>query len=118
PDDFADRRGASGWTFAVAGEPDLDRVIRFQSPIAARSHGPTVGVKVNGVERDGAPLGGSPLIGAPVELLDDPVFEGRNGEIATSANEPIVPFAVRIKRSDIALTGRDPIDLSIPGEVA
>jgi len=117
PDDFAEKRGVSGWTFAVAGEPDLDRVIRFQDPVAPRSHGPAVGVKVTAFERDGAAVAASPLVGAPVDLLGGAVFEGRNGDIATSANEPIVPFSLRIGAGAISIAAADPMDLSNPAEV-
>ena len=53
PDPTDELRGVSGYTFALAGEPDLDRVIRFQDPAAPRSHGPRVGVSVVAVAIDG-----------------------------------------------------------------
>jgi hypothetical protein len=118
PDAFDDPRGESGWTFAMPGEPDLDRVIRFQDPVAPRSHGPVVGVRVQGVRRDGAAVAGHVLNGADVSLLESPVFDGRNGQIATSANEPIVPFTIRVGRGESFLLGRDPIDLSNPDDLA
>jgi hypothetical protein len=117
PDAFDDGRGQQGWTFAMAGEPDLDRVIRFRDPVVPRSRGPTVGVVVREVSTNSGIAAGHPLIGAPVELLDDPVFEGRNGLIATSANEPIAPFSMRIAAAGLELVGTDPIDLNHPDEV-
>ena len=52
PDPPDEVRGVSGWTFAVAGEPDLDRVIRLQpAGTITRSGGPTVGVTVTKAER-------------------------------------------------------------------
>jgi hypothetical protein len=69
PDAFDDLRGHGGWTFAVSDEPDLDRIIRFQSPVAPRSHGPTVGVFVTQVTVEGSAVLRHPLIGAPVALL-------------------------------------------------
>ena len=117
PDAFDERRGQQGWTFAMPGEPDLDRVIRFGSPVAPRSRGPTVGVVVRQVSTSSGIVAGHPLIGAPVELLDEPVFEGRNGLIATSANEPIAPFRMRIAVAGLELIATDPIDLHNPDEV-
>jgi hypothetical protein len=118
PDAFDDPRGQLGWTFAMPGEPDLDRVIRFQSPSAPRSRCPAVGVRVTAVRVNGTPSGSSPLVDAPAELLDGAVFEGRNGQIATSAQEPIVPFALRVQAAGVTLLGRDPMDLADANEVA
>ena len=45
PDPSDEPRGVSGWTFAVAGEPDLDRIIRLQPEHAvARVLAPPRGV--------------------------------------------------------------------------
>src|SRR3712207_1058344 len=83
PDPTDEPRGVSGWTFAVAGEPDLDRIIRLQPQGAVnRPFGPPVGVRVTAVSVNGEQVTDHPLQGAPVELLDDPVFEGRNGIVA------------------------------------
>jgi hypothetical protein len=112
PDPWDERRGVSGWTFVYPGEPDLDRIIRFQSPVAPKSHGPGVGVRVTKVMTDGGAVTGHPLIGAEVNLLDSPVFEGRNGIIAESAKEPVVPFNIEIKGASLTLRRSDPIDLS------
>jgi hypothetical protein len=114
PDAFDHPRGNHGWTFAVAGEPDLDRLIRLQNAVAPRSHGPTVGVAVTGVLVDGQAAPAHPLLAAPVELLDGAVFEGRNGLIATAAQEPIVPFHLRIARDSLVLQRLDPVDLTNP----
>jgi hypothetical protein len=118
PDAYDDLRGQFGWTFAMPGEPDLDRVIRFQNPVAPRSRCPAVEVFVTGVCVDGSPSNQHVLLGAAVELLDGAVFDGRNGEIATAAQEPIVPFAVCLRGGGATLLGRDPIDLSNPDDVA
>ncbi len=111
PDAWDDPRGQNGWTFAVPGEPDLDRIIRFQDPVAPRSHGPRIGVAVRALRVDGATIPAHAFLDAPLRLLDSPVFEGRNGEIATSANEPILPFHFKIEASGATLVGRDPIDV-------
>lgn len=104
-------RGVSGWTFAVAGEPDLDRIIRPQAEAAVeRPCEPHIGVSVRTVSVFGEKTGEHPLVGAPFELLDDPVFEGRNGIAAEDAQEPIYPFHVRVGTDGIVLRRehRDP----------
>jgi hypothetical protein len=98
PDPSDEPRGVSGWTFAVAGEPDLDRIIRMQPGGAVqRALGPPVGVAVRAVSVQGAPVAAHPLLGAAVDLLDDPVFEGRNGIVGEDAREPIVPFHLAVR---------------------
>jgi hypothetical protein len=96
PDPYDEPMGVSGRCFAQADEPPLDRIVRFQDPVRPRRHGPPVGVMVRHVLLDEADLPDCPLIDAPVELLDEPRFEGHNGLIADDAFEPIVPFALRI----------------------
>lgn len=101
PDPADEPRGVSGYAQAVAGEPDLDRVIRFQPPGTVwRSHTPKVGVAVRAVALDSAMVPDHPLLGAAVDLLDSPCFEGRNGIVAEDGFEPIVPFVL-----DIATNG-------------
>ena len=108
PDPSDEPRGVSGWTFAVAGEPDLDRVIRLQPDRAVgRTPGPSIGVAVRAVELDGAPVDPHPLAGAAVDLLDDPVFEGRNGIVGEDAAEPIVPFHIAVRGADGLLLRRE-----------
>ena len=48
PDPYDELRGVSGYTFAYANEPDLNRVIYFQPDPAfpVRSHCPEIGVRV------------------------------------------------------------------------
>jgi len=118
PDAFDEPRGQSGWTFAMAGEPDLDRVIRFQNPVAPRSRCPAIGVSVTAVRVNGAGVASHPLLNTPVVLLDNAVYEGRNGDIATSAQEPVVPFALCVQGGGATLIGRDPMDLTDPNEIA
>jgi hypothetical protein len=104
PDPTDEPRGVSGWTSAVAGEPDLDRIIRLQPDGAVnRLHGPTVGVKVRAVSLFGTPQPEHPLLGTPVELLGNPVFEGRNGLAAEDAEEPIFPFHWQSRQGNIVL---------------
>jgi hypothetical protein len=111
PDPCDEPRGVSGWTFAVAGEPDLDRLIRLQPEAAVgRVCGPRIGVTVRAVSLFGDELPDHPLQGARVELLDDPVFEGRNGIAAEDAQEPIYPFHLRVRAEQVLLRRehRDP----------
>jgi hypothetical protein len=110
PDPSDEARGISGWTFSVAGEPDLDRVIRLHDPLSPRSHCPPVGLTVRAVTLAGAAARDHPLLGARVGLLDEPQFEGRNGIAAESGQEPIVPFHLQISGRDFTLRRDDPDD--------
>jgi hypothetical protein len=110
PDPSDEPRGVSGWTHAVAGEPDLDRVLVLQDDDARRvrrSWGPQVGVTVRSADIDGAASADHPLIGARVELLDAPRFEGRNWVIASDGREPIYPLHLRISAPGIVLDKLD-----------
>ena len=104
-DHFEEKRGTDlGWTFATPDEPDLDRIVRFQPGLAVqRRPGVDVGVVVTGVFVDDAEVDDHPLLGALVDLKDNPVFEGRNGQIAGSTEEPIFPFHIAIEGSGIRL---------------
>lgn len=103
PDPTDESRGVSGYAASIAGEPDLDRIVRFHAPVAPRSHCPTVGVRVANVFRNGAAVSGDPLLGARVELMGEPKFEGRNGIIAEAGFEPIVPFHLRVASGRMSL---------------
>jgi hypothetical protein len=92
PDPYDEPRGVSGYMRAYAGEPDLDRIIRFQDPPFLRRHAPMVGVTVRTVSLDGTALPDHPLTGAAVNLHGDPKFEGRNGAVSEDGEEPISPF--------------------------
>lgn len=116
PDAYNHPRGQDGWTFALPGEPDLDRIIRFDGPDAPRSRTPGIGVRVTDFRREGVSEAASPLMGMNVELADAPVFEGRNGQIATSAKEPIVPFTIRLAGGGWMIGGHDPINLALAAE--
>jgi hypothetical protein len=118
PDAFNDPRGQGGWTFAMPGEPDLDRLIRFQEPVAPRSHGPLTSVTIGRVLVSGVPVPGHALIGTAVRLADGALFDGRNGEIATAAQEPIIPFRISVEVAGVRVVGFDPFDLSNPEEVS
>lgn len=97
PDPSDEPRGVSGWTCAVAGEPDLDRILRLQPEGAVpRVPGPPIGVRV----------ASTALTGARVRLLGDPVFDGRNGLANEDTREPIVPFHLRIEGDGVVLERR------------
>lgn len=105
-DPYNDARGVSGWQFALAGEPDLDRVLRFQPEgTFLRPHidpRVRVGVAVTSAQADdGEPI--DAFAGARVELLESPTFEGHNGVFARDAFEPIVPLCLRISAEDLTL---------------
>ncbi|WP_164018109.1 hypothetical protein [Pyxidicoccus trucidator] len=97
PDPADEPRGVSGYTFALANELDLDRIIRFNDPVDPRSHAPQVGVAVRSVLVDGVALPfNHPLVGARVDLLGKPVFDAANGILIEEAYEPIMPFDLQV----------------------
>ncbi len=120
PDPTDEPRGASGYTFAFAGEPDLDRLIYWQPPdpakVPPRLFAPEVGVTVKSAERrDGS--GATPvpaLVGAKVDLLDGPVLENRNWTLTLPGFEPIVPFHLQVATPDIRLYREAPLDPQHP----
>jgi hypothetical protein len=119
PDPSDEPRGVSGWTFAVAGEEDLDRIIRLQQPVSPRSPGPgcpesKVGVVVKAVSVDGRQVLDHPLVGGQLELLDEPKFEGRNGIVAEDAAECIHPFHLQLIGGGVCLRRKDILDIQDP----
>ena len=100
PDPSDEPRGVSGYVRAVAGEPDLDRVIRLQ-PVGAtpRSHCPTIGVTV--VRVFGDPRHGPdehPFVGAAVDLLMTQSLRAETHFLAEDGLEAVVPCHLRIKK--------------------
>ncbi len=116
PDPSNDPRGVSGYSFAVAGEPDLDQIIYFQnkSGVIQRSFCPEVGIKVrSGFEyhtqgeggeeqfvRKDAVVKGHPLYQAKVDLLENPIFDSRNGTVIFNGFGIINPFIFSIEGKD------------------
>src|SRR5438067_16813 len=86
PDPCDEPRGVSGYSWALPGEPDLDRIIRFQpnAPFLRAGCAPEVrpGVVVQHVSMSERELADHPLAHARVDLVDGPKFEGRNGIVA------------------------------------
>ncbi|MGH9277408.1 MAG: hypothetical protein ACRD12_04790, partial [Acidimicrobiales bacterium] len=82
-------------------EPPLDRIVRFQDPVALRPFCAPVGVSVVAVEAD---VGGSvvrfgagdPLLGQPVRLGPDCKFDSRNRTFAPDGFEPISDFRLEV----------------------
>jgi hypothetical protein len=107
PDPTDEPRGVSGFTFALAGEPDFDRIIRFHRPVAPRSHAPQVGVFVTSVSRNGQVSPEHPLLGASVDLLGNPKFESRNYVVRDGSMGPIDPFHLHILGKEVSLRRED-----------
>lgn len=103
PDPMDETRGVSGYTFALAGEPDMDRTIRMHdwAGFSLRLGSPTnMGVFVTKAYRtDKAHTPVDALVGAKVNLLGDPKLENRNWLLTYPGKEPIVPFLLDISTS-------------------
>jgi hypothetical protein len=107
PDPTDERRGVSGYTFALPGEPDLDWTIYTQPgpgvvtrPCVERE----VGVKVTSGYCGAQPIvKGHPLFGAPLFLDDGPRFEERNYIVTKETFGVIAPFHMRIPGNGIEI---------------
>lgn len=115
PDPTDEPRGVSGYTFALAGEPDLDNIVRMQPDepgVHIRPYGlpgapgPQVGVTVRRATRDGklAPE----LIGAKVQFLNAQILE-HNGILVRNDFFFIDPLHVRITHNDEVILERTDI---------
>lgn len=112
PDPIDEPRGVSGPTFAVAGEPIFDGLIRYAHAIAPRyPHEKDHGVFVKAIDVDGVPQERHPLIGAEVDLLDGPRYEER-GYIVTYQRVPIDPFHLQISGKGIVIRRKDCWDVT------
>lgn len=107
PDPTDERRGVSGYTFALPGEPDLDWTIHTQQgPGVIQRLGVerVVGVQVQGGLCGNEPIAkGHPLHGAPVFLEDNPRFEERNYVVTRQQFGVVAPFKLRIKGDGIEI---------------
>lgn len=114
PDPTDEPRGVSGYTFALPGEPDLDRVLRTSDPVAPRSHGPPIGVFVRHVTVDGIAVPAHPLVGARLDLLGAPRFESVNEVMMEQGEEPLEPFDVQLVQGAFRLQRRALLDPDHP----
>lgn len=119
PDPSDEPRGISGYTFAFAGEPDLDAILHFQQPenFTHRSHCPAIGVNVRSAQRftsidqhESLPA----LVGAPISLLDRPQLQNRNWNLTLPGYEPIVPFHFQIAGQELTVRRDAPLDPNQP----
>src|SRR3984885_3318603 len=122
PDPSNDPRGVSGYTFALPGEPDLDRIIYFQQKdgVVRRSHCPAVGVFVSsGYEFVTQGQGGEvefvsktaiaeghPLYKAKVDLLGNATFDSRNSTLIYNGFGIVNPFALSIEGKELSINRR------------
>jgi hypothetical protein len=83
-------------------EPPLDRIIRFQDPVALRPFCEPVGVTATAIE---AQVGtgttslfkvGDSVLGLPVRLGPNSKFESQDGAFAQAGFEPISEFELRV----------------------
>lgn len=93
PDKSDEKRGVDGWTFAHTGEPDLDRIIRFNNPQVPRSCSDLVKVDVADVLIDGTSVADA-LKGKLVDLGPKSFFDGSKD---SPGLEPIKEFEFHIR---------------------
>lgn len=123
PDPTDEKRGVSGYTFAFAGEPDLDNIVHFQPDepgVWEREFGPAggpkVGVTVRRATRDGndAPE----LLGARIAFTDDCQIREENGILIRNDFFVIDPLHVTLTQNGKVLLDRidylNPADPKMP----
>ncbi|MBV8674420.1 MAG: hypothetical protein JOZ33_13385, partial [Acidobacteriaceae bacterium] len=122
PDPSDEKRGISGAAFATVYEPDLDRIIRLNKPVASRAmymptghQVPEAGVSVKRVYVDGRNDDAHPLAGARVDLLAKAMFQSLNGVFFTPGNEIIDPFHISISGENLTLSRKDLWNPAKPG---
>ena len=120
PDSFDNPRGDLGWTKSHTGEPDFDRVIRFNNPTFPRRYINEVGVSITKVTIDGQNivdslvgqminLGsnthfvGTPNIGGKEVLVNFEVSIGTNQQIYLSGKTSKIPFNTKYEKEDSEL---------------
>jgi hypothetical protein len=114
PDPPDETRGVSGYTFALPGEADLDRLLRSSDPVSPRTHAPPIGVFITRVAVDGIEVATHPLVGAQVRLRSDPRFESVNDVVMSQGVEALEPFDLEVSHSDFYFRRRDYLDLTRP----
>jgi hypothetical protein len=100
PDPTDERRGVSGYTFAFAGEPDLDNIVYFQPDepgVVERDFGPHGGPKVGVTVRRATENGRdrNDLVGGKVAFLGAQLLE-HNGILIREDFFVIDPFHVTL----------------------
>jgi len=117
PDPSDEPRGVSGYTFAFAGEPDLDRILYLQPPtnFTPRSQSPSLGVRVtSAVRTDGEQV--PALASAAVNVLEEPKLENRNWNLTLPGFEPIVPFHLQIAGNGVTIERYAPLNPDDPNQ--
>ena len=74
-DSFDNPRGEQGWTNAHSGEPNFDRIIRFNNPVSPRNYIDKVGVFITKVSINSTDISDS-LIGKMINLGVNSQFVG------------------------------------------
>jgi hypothetical protein len=103
PDPYDEPRGVSGYLRALPSEPDFDRIIRCDQPVAPRTHTPAISVKVTRAHTESTGAEIPALQHAAVRLDPAAKFEGRNGIVAEDGLEPIFPFSLEIVAEGLRL---------------
>lgn len=114
PDPNDEPRGVSGYTFALPGEPDFDRVVRSVDPVAPRTHAPPIGVFVRSVAIDGVAAASHPLVGARVDLVGPARFESVNEVVMAQGTQILEPFELAVTHGAFRLQRRSFIDPGRP----
>lgn len=113
PDPSYEPRGVSGYSFALPGEPDMDRIIYFQNKkgVIPRSYTPEVGVYVTGgteftTTGEGGEVSfidkqkitkGHPLFNAKVDLKKNAVFVSENSTVIYNGFGVMNPFIFSVE---------------------
>ena len=115
PDPSDEPRGLSGYTFALPGEPDFDRVLHFQpdEPRAVQrvygppgAIGPQIGVTVTAAHQGDTPR--PDLVGAKVSFPGAELIE-RNGVLIREDFFVIDPLRVQIRQRGVLVLDREDI---------
>jgi hypothetical protein len=111
PDPTDEKRGVSGYTFAFAGEPDLDNIIHFQPDepgVVERDFGPAggpkVGVTVRSATRDGNEV--PDLVGARIAFIDNCQVREENGVLVRNDLFVLDPLHVTLAQNGKVLLDR------------
>jgi hypothetical protein len=102
PDSFDNPRGDLGWTRSHTGEPNFDRIIRFNNPISPRNYVEKVGVFITKVTINGQTLVDS-LVGQMINLGSNTHFVGTPN---VGGKEVLLNFEVRVGTNQIHLSGK------------